>query len=242
MINKKIINELRKKKSKSTIYNQIDKIRKESGYTLTRDNAAYALAGSLGIDIGKYLSKEELEGLRNTHTKIREIKIKSKSTSKTVDLKIQGIPKNIPFLEKKTIQNCKKMSETYQLFYLLENSIRSFILSILQSEYQSEDWWNTRVRQKIKDAVVIRTKKEKENRWHAQRGGHYIHYTDFRNLKEIIVDNWGIFKRFFPDQSWIISRLKELELSRNIIAHNNPLPQDEVSRIKLYLKDWIKQV
>lgn len=236
--------ELARLKPRRTIYGLIDRIRKKSGYKLTREDAAYNLAGTLGIDIAKYLPSEELERLKRIPAEVKVIETRSKQGSKPLDLKIQGVPTNIPYLKTKIIKDCERMSKTYQLFYLLENSVRSFILSVLQSEYPSEDWWNkdSIVRQKIRKEVEIRMKQEKENRWHATRGDHYIHYTNFSNLKEIIIDNWTVFKRFFPDQAWIISRLKDLELSRNIIAHNNPLPQDEVRRIKLYFRDWTKQI
>lgn len=245
MISRKIMNELKKKKGLSTIYNLIGKIRKESGYKLTKADAAHVLAGDLGIDIAKHLSDEELEKLRNVSTQIKIIETKNKKlNSKTVDLKIQDITIKIPFLKNTTTQDCKKMLETYKLFYLLENSIRFFILSTLESEYPSEDWWNKDgvVPKEIKKNVRSRMKKENKNRWHAKRGGHYIHYTDFGNLKDIIRQNRRVFGRFFPDQHWIISRLQDLELSRNIIAHTNPLPPDEVGRIKLYFRDWTKQI
>ncbi len=104
------------------------------------------------------------------------------------------------------------------------------------------DWWKNNIPVGIKRDVEKRMKKEKENRWHAKRGNHHIFYTNFGDLKDIIINNWAIFGKFFPDQHWIVSKLKELELSRNIIGHNNPLPKDEVERIKLYFRDWTKQI
>jgi len=131
MINREIMNELKKKKPLPTIYKLIKKIREKSGYKLTKEETAYVLAGNLEIDIAKYLSKEELEGLRNTSTEIRVIEMKSKLTPQPFQLKIKGFTTNIPFLPNKIIQNCQKMSETYQSFYLLENSIRFFILYLI---------------------------------------------------------------------------------------------------------------
>jgi len=245
MINRKIFNELEKKKNIKTIYKLIKNIREESGYKLTKEDAAYILAGNLGIDIAKFLEKDELDRLRNAPTEIKIIETKSKAAPKTFQLKIKDIPTNIPFLEEKTIRDCDKMSETYQLFYLLENSIRSFVLIILQSEYSSDKWWDKDnvVTTDIKKEVAKRMNRERENRWHTKIGDHPIYYTDFKDLKDLIRHNWkGGFEKFFPDQHWIISRLQDLELSRNIIAHNNLLPQDEVNRIKLYFRDWRKQI
>ena len=95
---------------------------------------------------------------------------------------------------------------------------------------------------KIRRNVDNRKIKEEENRWHARRGSRNIFYTNFGDLRDIIIDNWEIFQNFFPDQHWIASRFKDLEISRNIIAHNNPLPKKEIDRIKIYFQDWINQV
>lgn len=232
--------ELKKVKPLSAIYYLIEKVRKEANYKYTKEQAAYILAGNLGIDIAKFLTKEELKELRATPTEIKVVE--TKSISKVSELKIKGIPKNIPFVDNKIKKDCKDMIETYSLFYLLENSIRNFILDTFDSEFHSIDWWDGKVTKRIKDKVKERMEKEDENRWHAKRGDHPIFHTNFGDLKDIIINNWDIFKKYLPNQNWIVSRLQELELSRNIIAHNNPLPKDETKRIKLYFRDWIKQI
>lgn len=242
MINKQIMAELQNRMKKSTIYNRIKKIRHELGYTITKEDAANILAGELGIDIERYLSEEELERLRNLRVQVRIIEIKSKHTPQFSESSMNGIKTKVPFLPSKVMGNSNRAAHNYQLFYLLENSIRHFILSIFESEYPSGDWWDKRMSSRIRTNVEKRKKKEEENRWHASRGDHPLFYTDFKDLRNIILDNWDIFRNFFPDQFWIGSRLKELELSRNIIAHNNPLPRKEVKRIELYFQDWIKQI
>lgn len=234
--------ELEKIRPKRTTYNLISKIQEKSGYKFTKEDAAFILAGKSGIDITKYASEDVLDRIRNAPIEIKIIETKSKPSSKTIDLKIQGISAKIPFLKNGVIQDCKKMSETYQLFYLLENSIRYFILATMDTNYPSEDWWENKVRAKIKGSVEFRMKLEEKNRWHAQRGSHYIHYTNFGDLIDIIKDNWVVFKKFFPNQHWIISRLQDLELSRNIIAHTNPLPKQEKDRIKFYFRDLKNQL
>lgn len=79
------------------------------------------------------------------------------------------------------------------------------------------------------------------NRWHIARGEHPIYYTDFRDLKSLLQQNWPDFEDLFPDLNWIASRIAELELSRNVIAHSNTLDERQLARIWLYMQDWIKQ-
>ena len=53
------------------------------------------------------------------------------------------------------------------------------------------------------------------------------------------------FKDKLPDGDrpieWLTNRIEEVELSRNIIARHNPLSDDDLDRVKMYVKDWIKQ-
>ena len=90
--------------------------------------------------------------------------------------------------------------------------------------------------------VGDRQGKEGTLRWHVRRGEAEIYYTDFGDLKDLIISNWEDFEDLLPDQHWISARLDELEASRNVIAHSNLLDQRELDRIKMYLEDWIRQV
>ena len=65
---------------------------------------------------------------------------------------------------------------------------------------------------------------------------------DFGDLKSIITSNWLDFQDLFPDQNWVMARLAELEASRNIIAHSNVLEEREMTRLRLYVQDWLRQV
>jgi len=83
---------------------------------------------------------------------------------------------------------------------------------------------------------------EINNPWHGKRGSAPIFYTLIDDLKSIIKNNWGDFASLFPNQTWIDTRIGEIERSRNIIAHNNPLAKRDIDRIKLYFEDWEAQV
>ena len=69
-----------------------------------------------------------------------------------------------------------------------------------------------------------------------------IFYTDIDDLKSIIAANWLDFKEIFPNFQWVVGKIEEIEMSRNIIAHNNPLEERDVTRLKLNLEDWIMQI
>lgn len=246
VINRKIMNELKKKESQSRIYAMIKKIRENSGYSVVKEEAACLLAGQLGIDITKFLQSEELEKLKSLQS-ITPIKIITKGDKKsikiiTVKIGRFNIKEQESFLPKKTISEARKMADkVYPIFYVFENSARNLILIVMESRYR-KNWWDNKVPKDIQKKVNGRLKQEGGNKWHSKRNVHKIFYTDFGDLKSIITNNWNDFKKFFPRQDWITSRFSDLELSRNIIAHNNPLQDDDIKRLETYFKDWIRQL
>ena len=129
----------------------------------------------------------------------------------------------------------------YLAFFCLENSVREVVTERL-SEIHGPDWWDECASSSMKSKVTARKEKEGKHRWHARRGSHEVHYTDFGDLKSLIQNHFGDFEDLFPDMNWIVSRLDELEASRNIIAHSNVLEEREIARIRLHLDDWLRQV
>jgi hypothetical protein len=129
----------------------------------------------------------------------------------------------------------------YLAFFCLENAIRELINERL-GEVHGSDWWETRAPKSVRDRVQSRKEKEGANRWHVSRGEHPVYYTDFGDLRTLVQNNWENFEDLFPDQNWVLTRMAELEASRNIIAHSNTLDDRELDRIRLYLQDWLRQV
>ncbi|WP_278234678.1 Swt1 family HEPN domain-containing protein [Isoptericola sp. AK164] len=129
----------------------------------------------------------------------------------------------------------------YLAFFCLENAVRELVVQRLDDTLGS-DWWEESVGKAIRDRVAGRRVKEDKNRWHAQRGAREIYYTDFGDLSLIIQGNWQSFQDLFPDQNWVMQRMRELENSRNIIAHSNTLEDREVQRLRMYLEDWVRQL
>ena len=133
----------------------------------------------------------------------------------------------------------KRMAEFYQLFYMLENDIRRFVESVLADVYEEVDWWARHVPENVR--TYAKSTKDKENREGLPpRSKNPIDYLTFGHLGEIIKKNWDIFAGVFPNAE--IERLERvisrLNLARGPIAHCGYLPQDEVVRLKLAIRDW----
>jgi hypothetical protein len=245
MINKEIMKMLCERigKTRRRVYQLIDKKKKDYGYTITSEMAAYLLAADYDIDLSEILPEEELEKLRT----LREAKTVVKENVKKMTPKITTIEISKefrvidPFLPQKIIDEAKEMSKVYPIVYLFENSVRNLIRIVLEKKY-GPDWWNRKVSLKIQKEVEKRIQQENKNRWHGKRGVHKIFYTDIEDLGSIIITNWDDFKEIFPNQEWIKVRIGEIELTRNIIAHNNPLSRQDIQRLKIYFQDWINQI
>ena len=233
--------------TQTAIYKRIEAVRKRYRKSISARMAANVLAAEMGIDIHKFLKSNETE-LRDLRDLITQRQV-------SADAKIERKQEKEPLIiiNKKIVETfclprnlsaeSKRMAEIYPHVYVIENLVRYVVVDVLKRKY-GENWWiqPNIVSKKIAEKVEERRKKEGRNRWHSERGGHEIFYTDFGDLSSIISRNWEEFKSLFPNPQWIQAKLEDTELSRNIIAHNNPLPTREFDRIELFLDDLRKQL
>jgi hypothetical protein len=133
------------------------------------------------------------------------------------------------------------MQRNYRLLFVFENVIREFI-ALRLSETDGDGWFDKRGSAAMKQKVADRREKEEKNQWHVGRNSHAIFYLDFGDLGALITTHWAVFKDFFENQAWVLSRIQEAERTRNVIAHTNVLAAEEAQRLEMYLRDWIKQV
>jgi hypothetical protein len=78
-------------------------------------------------------------------------------------------------------------------------------------------------------------------KWHGTRGASEIVYCDFGDLSSIIVTNWAQFESILSDMEWSKAVLNTLERSRNIVMHGGLLSKEDVERIGMNIRDWIRQ-
>lgn len=248
VIQKEIMDELKKKFSGITvqrIYQKIEDIKKKYRI-IDRDIAAYALAFENDIKIEKWLDPSIVDKVQTAiHRVPAEIAVgrekkKSNSSSYTT-VKFSEPTLNESILPKQITQEALKMAKVYPIIYVFENSIRYVIQKTMEMNHGS-DWWNNTVPRKIREKVSSRIADEDKNKWHGKRGAHEIFYTDIEELGDIISNNWQDFEKYFPDQSWIKTTIAKIGTSRNIIAHNNPLSDDDILAVKVHYRQWHNQI
>jgi hypothetical protein len=133
-----------------------------------------------------------------------------------------------------------RMSEFYEIFYCLENSIRKLVADILV-EAEGADWWNgPRVDEKrIKEPAALRRKKEIDSGI-TPRSEKLIDYTTFGELSQLITDNWELFEPVFQSKTAVSNVSNQLNLLRGPIAHCNPTDEMEQERLNLAVRTWFK--
>lgn len=133
------------------------------------------------------------------------------------------------------------MQRCYRVLFVFENLIRDFVATRFQ-DLDGDTWFDKRASAAMKKKLAERKVTEEKNLWHTGRNPAPIYYLDFGDLSLLIVNHWNEFSDLLPSQAWVQSRMQEAERSRNVIAHTNLLATEEVDRLGMYLRDWIKQV
>ncbi len=232
--------------TRQAIEQRAKKIKEDYG-PLSDDVTFGIIAHHYSVDITKIISDEKLlseirEQLdRITIFENEQLPLKTKIVTKIKTVKIgETLSLSDPILKPKIINEAKQMTSFYAELYVFENSVREVILRVLNKKI-GKDWWKS-VNGKIRGNVAKRIKKEKENAWHGGRGEHEIYYTNIGDLVTIINAKWDHFKDIFPNERWVRGRIEEIELSRNILDHHNPVSKRDQNRARGYFKDWNDQI
>lgn len=149
----------------------------------------------------------------------------------------------IPALSRAHANDVKRMSErVYPLLYIFENSVRDLIERVLKDAYGAE-WWTKAVPKSVRDTATKHKVAEAKEPWHGARGKRAIDYVFLNDLWSIIKDEWKHFKKFFPNQSWVESLITgDMNVSRRVFAHMNPLTENDVKNIEAAFRKWTKQL
>lgn len=142
-------------------------------------------------------------------------------------------------LDSERLVSAERMALVYTAIHAFENSVRYFVAAGM-AEVHQEEWWS-KVPTKVQGKSKKRIEDEAKFRWHGARGGSEIEYCDFGDLSSIIVTNWAVFEDLLTDMEWVKSTLSVLERSRNIVMHGGVLARQDIERIGINIRDWIRQ-
>lgn len=134
-----------------------------------------------------------------------------------------------------------EMSEYYEVFYCLENTVRDLIVEILKDEFGA-DWWDKDcVKPHIKGEVRARQKSELDASV-TPRSEREIDFTTFGELSQLITDNWTLFAPIFVSRAAVTRVMSELNVLRGPIAHCCKISDFEQERLRLVVRNWLRIV
>jgi len=134
------------------------------------------------------------------------------------------------------------VSEAFQLFYVLENYLRDFILNVL-SEADKENWWNS-VPKDVRDKVAEYEDTEESKRWMNLNPRGKLALTTLPQLLRIMDEdkNWKThFQDLVLDKA-LIAQTRLIAHTRNTICHMSPITEEEHERVQQVMRDWFRVV
>jgi hypothetical protein len=158
-------------------------------------------------------------------------------------LDIERIAKKMPldFLDKQEVSAAKKMASVYTAICAFENSARKFIQDRL-IETEGANWWTSAVPTSVRNEAETRKKQEEQIRWHGKRGSSMIFFTQLGDLVKILRNNSKAFENHIESIDWAQQIFSSLERSRNVIMHSGELSMNDIERVSMNIRDWIRQV
>ncbi len=135
--------------------------------------------------------------------------------------------------------------KVFPALYVFENSARDVIVRVLDARVGTHWWDNPKiVSLTIKRDVAKRIAAESKEPWHSSRGTNPIQYVDLTDLASIIAapDSWPHFEKIFPRQSWVSGLFEDMNVSRRVVAHMNPLPEADIRQVEASFQKWARQL
>jgi hypothetical protein len=143
-------------------------------------------------------------------------------------------------LDPQLLAEAQRMSVVYAAIHAFENAVRTMLVKAMTEKYKAT-WWD-KVPERIRKTSKSRMEEDAKFRWHGARGTQEINYCDFGDLSSIIVTNWEVFEDLLGSMEWAKAILTSLEKSRNIVMHGGSVAKEDVERVGMNIRDWIRQV
>lgn len=138
------------------------------------------------------------------------------------------------------VRRAGRAAEVYKLFFVFENFLREFILSVLSETYK-ENWWDkvpTNVREDVEDLE----KKDETKAWMALGSRARLSLTTYPQLLHIIDSCWKDgFESAIRDKS-LVQEARHIAHIRNAICHMTDVPEEEVGRVQQVMRDWFRVI
>lgn len=142
------------------------------------------------------------------------------------------------YFDQGVLYEAQDMAQYYTIFYCLERSARNIVVDKLKAIHGG-NWWMNKVPDNIQKSVRDNMKRELDAGV-TIRSEMEIDYTTFGELGEIVRANWTDFGDIFKSVKAFTKIMSSLNILRGPIAHCCNLSEDEIDRLNLIVRDWIR--
>jgi len=213
---------------------------KSSFGPMSTEEAVYVIAHQEGIDLSRILSVQIIDRIRSLVPKILPRAKLVTSLTTTKSKRANKPDKLYPLVTNSLISRITAIGdESFRQVFILENSIRNLIIHKLSKAY-GKDWWLTANIKGVRDTVQRTRDKEKKYPHREKRGLHEVYYSNFADLKQIILNERKHFLDVIVDYQWFEVEMNEVYMARNLLAHSVVISEDDASRIRVFYRDWAR--
>lgn len=133
-------------------------------------------------------------------------------------------------------------ADTFKLFFVLENYLRDFVLTVL-SEADKENWWNS-VPLNVRDDVAKLEETEDKKKWMNLDSRGKLAMTTLGQLISIVDDpsNWKKHFEVLVGDKGLLQQTRLIVHTRNTICHMSTVTSEEHERVKQVMRDWFRVV
>jgi len=221
--------------TKQALSQRAKRIKKRFG-PMTTDEAVYVIAHLEGIDLSKYLplaTVDRVRGLVPRSVTAFAIPARRGQRLKKPKLKVSSYPA----LKETLIREGFRIgTDIYPQLFVLENSIRNVISMRLSAT--GTDWWDRLVPSEVRSSVQRTMTKEGRYRHREPRGDHPLFYSNFDDLKKIVLANRTYFDDIIQDFEWFRIKMEETYMARNNIAHCVKVSDDDSNSLLRFQREW----
>jgi hypothetical protein len=144
-------------------------------------------------------------------------------------------------LDEQFVAQAAQMATVYTVIAAFENTVRDLVRRVLL-EATGAEWWDKKVSEKIRTKATRRQEEEAKHRFHTQRGEDPVSFIDFGDLLNVMRANEAAFEPYWPSPEWARGIFDAVERSRNVIMHSGVLDPEDVERVGMNIRDWVRQV
>ena len=143
-------------------------------------------------------------------------------------------------LDSDLLADAQRMSFVYTAIHTFENTVRQLVMKAMAERHGAASWAKAPDRIS-KNGQDFELKRMQSSGGMAHGAVPEINYCDFGDLSSIIVTNWDVFEDVVANLEWAKGVLSTLEKSRNIVMHGGVLAKEDIERVGMNIRDWIRQ-